>query len=170
MEISKNGKGGEEEKKESSFLDEAAGAAKNVGNAIADGAVAAGQKVADYAVERSEPENKSLFPTLSLTTRVKCWAVCIILSFLLSVCSSSLIMSVLKGEIAMFGIVYTLSIFLTFAGSFFLFGPKEQLKDMFHEKRRTTTIIFLSLVLAVIICCCLHEHVNPFVLFILVIC
>ena len=69
--------------------------------------------------------NKSLCPSLSLKTRIYGWSICMFIGFFVSMLSSGLLKSLMKGEygIIKFAIFYVVGTVLTFASSMFLWGP-----------------------------------------------
>uniref|UniRef100_A0AC35TI91 Vesicle transport protein n=1 Tax=Rhabditophanes sp. KR3021 TaxID=114890 RepID=A0AC35TI91_9BILA len=80
--------------------------------------------------------------------RVQCFIGCLILSIVASICSASLLV-----ERKMTGYVVLVSIgsIISICGSFFLSGPKKQLRSMFEAQRIVATIIYLvSIVMALV--------------------
>ena len=103
--------------------------------------------------------NRSLCPKMALKTRVKGFAILFCLGMLISLISSGLIKSLMKGDILKFGILYTCGTLCSLGSSFFLWGPKAQVKAMFDKTRRITTIIFLTCIAGTITSCILYPKV-----------
>ena len=95
-------------------------------------------------------ENKSLCKKMPLRQRIYGWGICFCLGFLISLASSGMIKTMVKGEYVKFGALYSTGTILTLASSFFLWGPTAQCKNMFDPTRRLVTVIYLSLIGAVI--------------------
>ena len=101
--------------------------------------------------KKVEP-NKSIFPSLSLATRIKGWAICMILGYFVSMMSSNMLKTVLNGKILKFAILYFLGTILSLSSSLFLWGPKAQCQSMFDKTRRITTILFMTCITSVLVC------------------
>ena len=114
--------------------------------------------------------NRSLCPSMALRTRIKGFGILFCLGMLISLISSGLIKSLMKGDILKFGIFYTLGTCCSLGSSFFLWGPLAQIKTMFDKKRRITSIIFLSCIVGTIVSCILYPKVpvQAILLFVLV--
>lgn len=84
-----------------------------------------------------------LFPSLTMKQRLWGFGICFGVGMLCSLLSSGFLV---VGNYISFGIVYSFGNMLSMFSTALLFGPKRQLKNMFHEKRRIATLLyFLSL-------------------------
>ena len=79
-------------------------------------------KIGAKAADKVSPNN-SMCPSLSLKTRVKCWAACLCIGIVLALLSSSGIKAVAQGKVVKFAIFYTLGTIVGIASSMFLWGP-----------------------------------------------
>ena len=120
--------------------------------------------------KKVEP-NKSICPSLSLRTRVKGWAICLCLGFVISMMSSGMIKSIANGKVLKFGVIYTLGTLVALSSSMFLWGPRAQCKAMFDKTRMLTTIVYLSCIAAIITCLVLTalEYAVPWQLILVLI-
>ena len=92
----------------------------------------------------NEQENDSIFPSLSLKERLIGFAICFGLGLLFQFMSLGSILGVLLGRPNKFAFLYTCGNLISIFGTFFLVGPKRQLKNMTNPYRRKATAIFLS--------------------------
>lgn len=87
--------------------------------------------------------------TLSWSTRIKGFAICFVLGFVLSIMGSAFLALPGKG-LLIFALFYTTGNMLSMASTCFLMGPWKQVKKMFHETRIFATIgvlVFMILTL-----------------------
>ena len=120
---------------------------ENKGDGKGNKLLAVGSVLADKA-----HPNKSLCPSLSLRTRIKGWFILMCVGFCISLISSGLLKSLIKGDMTKFAILYTLGTACSLGSSLFLWGPVAQVKRMFDPTRRIVTCIFLSCIVGVICC------------------
>ena len=100
--------------------------------------------------DKSE-ENNSLFPKLSLKQRLIGFGVCFGFGLLFQMMAVSSVFGALLGRTEKFTFFLTFSLILYTLSTFFLIGPKKQLKNMFDESRRAASVVFLcSLILTLI--------------------
>ena len=92
----------------------------------------------------NEQENDSIFPSLSLKERLIGFGICFGLGLLFQFMSLGSILGVLLGRPNKFAFLYTCGNLISIFGTFFLVGPKRQLKNMTNPYRRKATAIFLS--------------------------
>jgi hypothetical protein len=87
--------------------------------------------------------------TLSWSTRIKGFAICFVLGFVMSIMGSAFLALPGKG-LLIFAIFYTTGNLLSLMSTLFLMGPWKQLKKMFNETRIFATagvILFMILTL-----------------------
>jgi len=88
--------------------------------------------------------------SLSWSTRIKGFAICFGLGFLISILGFGLLAIPFKG-LRLFAIFYTIGSILSLMSTGFLMGPMKQLKKMFNETRLLATIgVFLFIVLTLL--------------------
>ena len=88
--------------------------------------------------------------TLSWSTRIKGFAICFVLGFVLSIMGSVFLTLPGKG-LLIFALLYTTGNLLSLISTCFLMGPWKQLKKMFNETRVIATIlVFVFMILTLL--------------------
>ena len=116
----------------------------------------------------NEDENDSIFPSLSLKERLIGFGICFGLGLLFQFMSMGSILGVLLGRPNKFAFLYTCGNIISIFGTFFLVGPKRQLKNMANPYRRKASIIFVSsIILTLVSLYVLHSRILT-IIFVLV--
>ncbi|XP_045127538.1 vesicle transport protein SFT2A-like isoform X4 [Portunus trituberculatus] len=94
--------------------------------------------------------------SLSWSTRVKGFAICFILGFVMSFLGSALLF--LPKGLVLFAVLYTFGNILALSSTCFLMGPVNQCKKMFAKTRIIATIVmFLALFMTLIAAFVIHK-------------
>ena len=97
-------------------------------------------------------DEPGLCPSLSLQQRVIGCAFCVSLGYLLSFGAMGRVIDLVKGDPQPFVVFFTFGNLLSLAGSCFLSGPENQLKQMFDKKRRgASAVLFAALGLTIFV-------------------
>ena len=116
----------------------------------------------------NEDENDSIFPSLSLKERLIGFGICFGLGLLFQFMSMGSILGVLLGRPNKFAFLYTCGNIISIFGTFFLVGPKRQLKNMANPYRRKASIVFVSsIILTLVSLYVLHSRILT-IIFVLV--
>ena len=118
--------------------------------------------------DNNNNENDSLFPSLSLKQRLIGFVVCFGLGSLFQFMSMGSILGVLLGRPNKFAFLYTCGNIISIFGTFFLIGPKRQLKNMSNPYRRKATIIFISSIILTLISLYIIQSKILTILFVLI--
>jgi hypothetical protein len=98
-----------------------------------------------------QSKDDGCLPALSYTQRWYGFVGCFCMGALMSILSS---FALIKGDITSFAIFYSCGNIIALASTGFVWGPKKQLKKMFHKSRAIATTIYLVLLLATLIVAC----------------
>jgi len=91
-------------------------------------------------------------PNMSMQNRVIGWLVCFGIGILLQLLSFTAIGSILTGKAKKFAILYTLGNICALGGTFFVCGPKTQIRRMTKKNRLGASLAFIiSLVLTLVV-------------------
>jgi hypothetical protein len=90
------------------------------------------------------PSSCSICPSLTWQERLGGCAGCMILGYVLSFGSFFRLKDLMLGDPGPFVVYATIGNIISLSGSFFLSGPKSQLKKMFHESRKIATCLYLG--------------------------
>lgn len=89
--------------------------------------------------------------TLSWTSRMIGFTVCVIISVILSIVAVTQISKILHGNAGAFAIPYTFAQIISIIGTLFLSGPVKQLKAMFAKTRIIITLLYLGSIVATLV-------------------
>jgi hypothetical protein len=90
-------------------------------------------------------------PTLTFQERMIGFGVCFVVGILIEFLSFGSLIGLFSGNASRFAILFSLGNIISITGTFFLIGPKRQLKNMTDKKRLFTTLIFVASVAMTII-------------------
>mmetsp|Transcript_24229 Transcript_24229/g.45774 ORF Transcript_24229/g.45774 Transcript_24229/m.45774 type:complete len:190 (+) Transcript_24229:81-650(+) len=82
-------------------------------------------------------------PDITYSQRATGWVVCFCLGCILQICSLGSLSRALLGHPGRFAMTYTLGNIVALAGTFFLAGPKKQVRKMADNSRANTSLIFV---------------------------
>jgi hypothetical protein len=96
--------------------------------------------------QNEEEDGDSIFmcPSLSWQERLGGCLGCMVLGYVLSFGSFFRFKDLLQGDPRPFVVYSTLGNIISLSGSFFISGPKSQLKKMFHDSRKVATMLYLG--------------------------
>ena len=113
----------------------------------------------------NDNENDSIFPSLSLKERLIGFGICFGLGLLFQFMSLGSILGVLLGRPNKFAFLYTCGNILAIFGTFFLVGPKRQIRNMSNPYRRKASIVFISsIILTLISLYILHSRILTIII------
>eukprot|EP00816_Leptocylindrus_hargravesii_P011724 CAMPEP_0196813808 /NCGR_PEP_ID=MMETSP1362-20130617/39468_1 /TAXON_ID=163516 /ORGANISM="Leptocylindrus danicus, Strain CCMP1856" /LENGTH=183 /DNA_ID=CAMNT_0042190205 /DNA_START=64 /DNA_END=612 /DNA_ORIENTATION=+ len=96
-------------------------------------------------VSEDPPEDSfELCPALTYQQRVIGMGSCLAIGYLIGFGSFLRFKDLMLGDPFPFVLAFTAGNLISLSGSFFLSGPKTQMKKMFHETRKHATIIYLA--------------------------
>jgi len=97
------------------------------------------------SIENEQPDDVcSFFPEMTWRERLLGFGTCMVAGYLLSFGSFWRIKDLLLGNPIPFVLNATVGNIIALMGSFFLSGPKTQLRKMWHECRRMATTVYLG--------------------------
>mmetsp|Transcript_33991 Transcript_33991/g.109111 ORF Transcript_33991/g.109111 Transcript_33991/m.109111 type:complete len:180 (+) Transcript_33991:329-868(+) len=94
--------------------------------------------------QQIEDECCDFCPKLTYKQRLIGFAVCFGVGMLLEFGSFLRIIELIQGKPGPFAIMYSVGNIVAICGSFFLAGPKKQVKNMFAKTRVVATVVYLS--------------------------
>lgn len=117
------------------------------------------------------PIEDDLCPALTFPERIVGCLGCMIFGYALSFGAFFRFTKLLEGNVAPFIVIWTLGNVISLCGSCFLFGPKSQCDQMFHDTRRIAAFVYLaSMLLTILLAAFFHEsHVGTFFLLVMMI-
>lgn len=95
-----------------------------------------------------ETEDNGCIPSLSWTQRWYGFCTCFVIGSITSLLSS---ISLAKGDIPAFSLLYTVGNIISLCSTGFVWGPTKQCKKMFHKTRAIATTMYLLCILTTVI-------------------
>jgi hypothetical protein len=95
-----------------------------------------------------ESEDDGCIPSLTWTQRWYGFCGCFVIGNLISLLSS---LSLVKGDIPSFALLYTLGNVISICSTGVVWGPKRQCKKMFHKTRAIATSIYLICIISTVV-------------------
>jgi hypothetical protein len=118
------------------------------------------QRSSDASTDSQQQEDEGWMPSLTFQERMIGCGTCMVFGYLLSFGSFVRFKDLVFGNPVPFAVNATVGNIIALCGSFFMSGPQQQMKKMWHESRRTSSICYLSSLGVTLVLACIPKFLG----------